>query len=53
MWKNVEKLFNKILSLKLDLDILFMDDNSPDGTGKILDGLALNHPQLTVLHRSG
>jgi dolichol-phosphate mannosyltransferase len=34
-------------------DIVFMDDNSPDGTGKILDELAKTEPRLTVLHRSG
>jgi dolichol-phosphate mannosyltransferase len=30
-----------------------MDDNSPDGTGKILDELAARHPRVSVIHRSG
>jgi len=51
--ENVGRLFDRIASLKVDADILFMDDNSPDGTGKILDGLAKDNPRLTVLHRSG
>lgn len=51
--ENAERLFHGILALGLDLDILFMDDNSPDGTGQILDGLAVTHPNLKVIHRSG
>ena len=31
--------------------ILVVDDNSPDGTGAIADGLAAEHSELTVLHR--
>lgn len=36
-----------------NLSILVVDDNSPDGTGKIADELARQHPnQLFVMHRS-
>jgi dolichol-phosphate mannosyltransferase len=31
--------------------ILIVDDNSPDGTGHIADGLAAAHPEVHVLHR--
>jgi dolichol-phosphate mannosyltransferase len=34
-------------------DLLFVDDNSPDGTGQILDGLAAREPRVQVLHRKG
>ena len=34
-------------------DILFVDDNSPDGTGQILDTLADREPRVKVLHRQG
>jgi len=34
-------------------DLLFVDDNSPDGTGQILDGLAAREPRVHVLHRKG
>src|SRR6516164_6890047 len=37
----------------LDADLLFLDDNSPDGTGKLLDELALTHSRLHVIHRTG
>ncbi|MCY3020075.1 MAG: glycosyltransferase [Planctomycetota bacterium] len=50
---NAEKLFNAILALNVDADVLFCDDNSPDGTGGLLDSLAASHPRLRVLHRQG
>jgi dolichol-phosphate mannosyltransferase len=31
--------------------VLIVDDNSPDGTGAIADGLAARHPTVEVLHR--
>lgn len=34
-------------------DLLFVDDNSPDGTGQLLDGLAESEPRVHVLHRAG
>src|SRR3954467_2601627 len=35
-----------------DLDVLVIDDGSPDGTGQIADELALTRPWLHVLHRN-
>ncbi len=34
------------------VDILVVDDNSPDGTGRLADELAASDPQLQVLHRT-
>ncbi len=34
-------------------DVLIADDNSPDGTGAIADGLAASDPNLHVMHRKG
>src|SRR5580692_11708541 len=42
----------KLLSLPVTVDLLVVDDNSPDGTGKIADELAVKHPQIHVLHRT-
>ena len=42
-----------IVGLGLDADLVFMDDNSPDGTGRILDALAVKHPRVSVIHRAG
>ena len=37
--------------LKHDVEILFVDDNSPDGTGAVIDALAAKEPRIHVLHR--
>lgn len=53
--ENLPKLVSALFSLPLpELNILIADDNSPDGTGKIADQLAVAHPgRITVLHRPG
>lgn len=51
--KNVQKLCKELLELNLPIDILFIDDNSPDGTGEILDQLAAEHTKIKVEHRAG
>jgi dolichol-phosphate mannosyltransferase len=48
---NVLQLYERISNLHITLDILFVDDNSPDGTGTVLD--QLNKPNVYVIHRSG
>lgn len=50
---NVERMARELSALKLDADILFLDDNSPDGTGVLLDSLAEQIPSMSVIHRSG
>jgi dolichol-phosphate mannosyltransferase len=50
---NAGELFRQILALGLPADQLFLDDNSPDGTGKLLDDLASQHSSLHVIHRPG
>src|SRR5688500_16681142 len=50
---NAQKMVLALEGLNLEADVLFIDDNSPDGTGRILDELATTHPLLTVLHRPG
>ena len=52
--ENLPALVEAILALGLpDLDILVVDDNSPDGTGQLADELAAAHANLRVLHREG
>ena len=51
--ENVGLLTEQIYALNLPLDLLFVDDNSPDGTGAILDELARKYPGITVLHGLG
>jgi len=52
--ENLPKVVSALLSQPVpQLKILVVDDNSPDGTGKIADQLAARHPdRLSVLHRS-
>ena len=51
--ENVEGILRQILDLGLQADILFVDDNSPDGTGELLDKLAEATPHVIALHRPG
>lgn len=50
---NVRPLASAVLAQHDDLHILFVDDNSPDGTGVIIDELAAGNDRVHVLHRSG
>jgi dolichol-phosphate mannosyltransferase len=50
---NVEPLCEGLFAQKLDLDILFMDDASPDGTGQVIDRLAATRPRVIAVHRPG
>ena len=50
---NAPRMVKAIHALGLDADVLFIDDGSPDGTGKILEDLRASHPRLTVRHRPG
>jgi dolichol-phosphate mannosyltransferase len=36
-----------------DVHLLVVDDDSPDGTGDVADGLAAEHARVHVLHRAG
>ena len=51
--ENVERLFQQIHALGLNLDILFLDDNSPDSTGKIIDRIVSEHKHVSVINRTG
>ncbi len=36
-----------------DIDVLILEDNSPDGTGEVADALAEHDPRVRVIHRPG
>src|SRR5208283_857724 len=50
--ENLPRMAQRLLSLPVPVDLLVVDDNSPDGTGKMADELAAKHPEIHVLHRS-
>ncbi len=51
--ENVTRIVPLILAQDERLDVLVVDDNSPDGTGKLADTLANADPRVHVLHRAG
>jgi dolichol-phosphate mannosyltransferase len=52
---NLPQLVEQLLALPLDdVCLIVVDDNSPDGTGRLADELAAARPgQITVIHRAG
>jgi dolichol-phosphate mannosyltransferase len=50
---NIVTLFERIQRVGLSADILFLDDNSPDGTGDLMDKIASESPNVSVIHRTG
>jgi dolichol-phosphate mannosyltransferase len=49
--ENLPVMAQRLLNLPVPVDLLVVDDNSPDGTGRIADELAAQHPSIHVLHR--
>ncbi len=48
---NLPPMAERLLKLAIPVDLLVVDDNSPDGTGKIADELSAKYPNIHVLHR--
>lgn len=49
--ENIEPLVEAIIGLGLGSGVVIVDDNSPDGTGDLADGLEARHAGVHVLHR--
>lgn len=49
--QNIEKLVGEILTVSPDFNVLVVDDNSPDGTGELLDKIAKEDSRIRVIHR--
>ena len=50
---NLPPLLKEIFSYAPETDVLIVDDNSPDGTGKLADEIHQQNAQVNVLHRAG
>lgn len=50
--ENLPSLVQRLLNLSVPVDLLIVDDNSPDGTGKLADIFAKQHSFLHVLNRA-
>ena len=48
---NIEWIVGRLRDAQPDLDVLIVDDNSPDGTGQLADELAAKDKRIRVLHR--
>jgi dolichol-phosphate mannosyltransferase len=51
--ENIAEMMAAILKQGSGIELLIIDDNSPDGTGAIVDSLAAVNPRVHVLHRPG
>jgi dolichol-phosphate mannosyltransferase len=51
--ENVRGIAERFLAALPGSELLFVDDNSPDGTGTLLDELAGEEPRIHVMHRAG
>jgi dolichol-phosphate mannosyltransferase len=51
--ENIELILDRVRGSVPSLDVLVVDDRSPDGTGDIADKVAAHDKQIQVLHRTG
>ncbi|MCP4504208.1 MAG: polyprenol monophosphomannose synthase [Deltaproteobacteria bacterium] len=51
--ENLPSIIKEVLRTAPTIDILVIDDNSPDGTGAVADGICAKEPRVHVLHRAG
>jgi len=51
--ENITRIVPLILNQDPKLDVLVVDDNSPDGTGALVDTMGEHEPRIHILHRAG
>jgi dolichol-phosphate mannosyltransferase len=51
--ENLAPMIEAILAVVPQVEVLVIDDNSPDGTGQLADQIAAREPRVKVLHRAG
>ena len=50
--ENVRPMYEQLRALELETDILFLDDNSQDGTREELEKIAAQDIRTKVIHRT-
>ncbi|MBI5305639.1 MAG: polyprenol monophosphomannose synthase [Chloroflexi bacterium] len=48
---NIPNLVSQLLALPMDAHIIIVDDNSPDGTGALVDEIVAREPRVACVHR--
>jgi dolichol-phosphate mannosyltransferase len=48
---NIENLASQILALPISAHVIVVDDNSPDGTGALVDAMSAREPRVHAVHR--
>lgn len=51
--ENLPRVVERVRASTPDVDVVVLDDNSPDGTGAVADALAAADDQVKVIHRQG
>ena len=51
--ENLPRILPKVLEQDEGIEVLIVDDNSPDGTGQLAEAMAAEDPRVHVLRRKG
>lgn len=50
---NISSFITNVLRQGPEIEVLVVDDNSPDGTGKLVENLKLHEPRIHLIRRAG